>query len=295
MFSGIQGGSGVQDKAPRDENFWDMWKYTFCGNFKVTALPAVAFYIQLSVYVASIIISQSSYGGLNTNLFLGPSVQLLTDWGALYPAAMKNSWQYWRLVTPLFLSVGFQQFVFNSCALILLGFILEATGSGFANMLIIFLGSGIGGSFFGAICSSDLAVGSDIAYFGFVSALLAAAIVNWKALEPLGMMRLCLVMMIVFLFVILLLFTSVQQTVYFTSYPIFLYYDLYAHFGSFITGLFLGLMFMRRARRVGRVQESSFEKLCFKIGAAGLLFFFALLITLWFTVIHPVGSSIFAY
>jgi membrane associated rhomboid family serine protease len=208
----------------------------------------------------------------------------LVDWGALYPAKMRYHWQYWRLVTPLFLSNCFQQFVFNSVALVLLGFILEATGIGFINMAIIFLGSGIGGSFFSAVCSSDLAVGSDIAYFGFVSALLAAAIVNWKALEPLGMMRLCLVMMIVFLFVILLLFTNVQQPVF----PGFVYYDIYAHFGSSITGLFLGLMFMRRARRAARVQESSFEKLCFKIGAAGLLFFFALLITLWFTVVQPI-------
>lgn len=151
-------------------------------------------------------------------------------------------------------------------------------------MAIIYLGSGIGGSFFAAVCSSDLAVGSDIAYFGFVSALFAAAIVNWKALEPLGMMRLCLIMMIVFLGVILLLLTSgVQQIVY----PGMVYYSLYAHFGSTITGLFLGLMLMRRARSAGRLQESSFEKLCFKIGAAGLLFFFALLITLWFTAVKP--------
>lgn len=75
-------------------------------------------------------------------------------------------------------------------------------------MAIIFIGSGIGGSFFAAVCSSDLAVGSDFGYFGFVSALIAAVIVNWKALEPIGMMRLCLLMMTVFLFVFLLLFTS---------------------------------------------------------------------------------------
>lgn len=203
---------------------------------------------------------------------------------------MRYDWQYWRLVTPLFLSVCFQQFVFNSCALVLLGFILEATGIGFAKMATIFIGSGIGGTFFGAVCSSDLAVGSDIAYFGFISALLAAAIVNWKALDSIGMMRLCLIMMIVFLFIMLLLFTSNPITVINLGYPTFLYYDLYAHFGSFITGLLLGLMLMRRARRVGQVQESSFEKLCFKIGAGGLLFFFGLLIVLWFTCVKPVSN-----
>ena len=65
------------------------------------------------------------------------------------------------------------------------------------------------------------------------------------------MMRLCLIMMIVMLFVILLLFTSANQLVYIQVYPTFLYYDLYAHFGSFLTGLLLGLMLMRRARRIG--------------------------------------------
>ena len=104
-----------------------MWKYTFCGNFRVTALPAVAFYVSLAVYVSSLFISESSYGGLNSYLFLGPSVQLLNDWGALNPAAMRYDYQYWRLVTPLFLAVSFQQFVFNSVSMILLGFILEAT------------------------------------------------------------------------------------------------------------------------------------------------------------------------
>jgi membrane associated rhomboid family serine protease len=176
----------------------------------------------------------------------------LVDWGALYAAPMKYQWQYWRLITPFFLSLCFQQFVFNSCALVLLGFILEATEIGFTKMATIFIGSGIGGALFGAICSSDLAVGADIAYFGFVSALLAAAIVNWKALESIGMMRLCLIMMIVMLFVILLLFTSNNQNVFIPFvYPTFLYYDLYAHFGSFVTGLLLGLMLMRRARRLG--------------------------------------------
>jgi hypothetical protein len=51
-----------------------MWKFTFCGNFRVTALPAVAFYISLSVYVASLIVSELKYSGMNKRLFLGPNV-----------------------------------------------------------------------------------------------------------------------------------------------------------------------------------------------------------------------------
>ena len=121
---------------------------------------------------------------------------------------MKNGYQYWRLITPVFLSVGFLQYVFNSIIVLLVGFICEATGAGFKNMAIIFFGSAIGGTLFGSVCSSNLAVGCDIGYFGFIPAMIAAAIVNWHALEPIGMMRLCLIMMLVFLFMILMLFTT---------------------------------------------------------------------------------------
>ena len=127
---------------------------------------------------------------------------------------------------------------------------LEATKSGFKTMLIITLGSGISGTFFGSVCDYYQAVGVDIAYFGYTGALLSAVIVNWKALEPIGMMKLCLIMMVVLLFMILLLFTA--PSALHNTGPIsslyFSYYDFYGHFGSFLTGLFLGLMFIRRVR-----------------------------------------------
>lgn len=290
MFSGLQGGSGTQTKPPREENFWDMWKFTFCGNFKPTAVPAVIYFVMTGVYIASLVGSELFYDGLNNYVFLGPSLQLLQDWGAKDPYAMKYKYQYWRLVTAAFLSDGFLQYVFNSLTLLLIGFICDGTGAGFNKMAMIFFGSAIGGTLFGSVCSSFLAVGVDIGYFGFIPAMMAAAIVNWHALEPIGMMRLCLIMMLVFLFMIVLLFTapSLDKNLCgpFTNCP-FSYYDFYGHFGSFIAGLFLGLMLMPRVRRLGQVQESSLEKLCFKIGAGGLALFTILMTTLWFTVVVP--------
>ena len=94
----------------------------------------------------------------------------------------------------------------------IVGFICDATKIGFVKMAIIFIGSGVGGTLFGSLCSPNLAVGCDVAYFGFVGALLAAAIVNWHALAPIGMMRLCLIFMIVLLLVILILYTSSYST-----------------------------------------------------------------------------------
>ena len=115
-------------------------------------------------------------------------------------------------------------------------------------MLIIYIGSGIGGTLFGSVCNSNLAVGSDVAYFGFPSAMLSAVIVNWHALEPIGMMRACLIFMCVFLTLFLLIFTSAQ---YNTGNYYFDYFDMYGHFGSWFTGLCLGMMLMRRVRRRG--------------------------------------------
>lgn len=142
--------------------------------------------------------------------------------------------------------------MFNSIALLLIGFICEGTQSGIKAMAIIFFGSTAGGVLFGSVCSSSVSVGSDIGYFGFTAAMLAAVIVNWPALEPIGMMRLCLVMMVVLMGMVLLLFTA-PTPLRTTGMVQFSYYDYYGHFGSFICGLFLGLMVIRRARRIGRV------------------------------------------
>ena len=34
IFSVCGGAAGIQDKHPREENFWDMWKFTFCPHFR---------------------------------------------------------------------------------------------------------------------------------------------------------------------------------------------------------------------------------------------------------------------
>jgi len=99
------------------------------------------------------------------------------------------------------------QYIFNSACLVLIGFILEATGSGWRNMAIIYFGSSIGGTLFGAVCSSSICVGCDVGYFGFTAALLSSVIVNWKALAPLGMCRLCLLLLMVMISVLLMLYT----------------------------------------------------------------------------------------
>ena len=62
---------------------------------------------------------------------------------------------------------------------------------------------------------------------------------------------------------------------------------MFGHFGSFICGIFLGMMFMKRVRNVANAQGKSLEKIVFMIGAAGLVLYFGLMFTLFLTVVEP--------
>lgn len=86
MFAGFSGGGGQQTKAPRQENFWDMWKFTFCSNFYPTAVPALMWYAITLMYILSLCLSPKydsvlAPSGLNYYVFLGPNLKLLEEWG----------------------------------------------------------------------------------------------------------------------------------------------------------------------------------------------------------------------
>jgi len=62
-------------KAPRDYNFWDFWKYTFCPNFTFLAFPFVVWVINTALYIATLVgAGVKGYplsGPGNKNVFLG--------------------------------------------------------------------------------------------------------------------------------------------------------------------------------------------------------------------------------
>lgn len=118
----------------------------------------------------------------------------------------------WRLVTPLFLSLGFQQYIFNSVSILIIGFITESSKIGFMKMAILFILTGFGGYLMGSVCSDNAAVSNSPSIFGYISAMIACVIVNWKALEQIGMMRLCIIFILVLLFIFLLLFSTTTVT-----------------------------------------------------------------------------------
>jgi len=91
-----------------DENFWDMWKFTFCPDFKTVSFTCFMCAFQLIIWITSLIFTGINTGmDLNNKVFLGPSTKLLDTWGAKNPYQIQQNYQYWRLITPALLSNGF--------------------------------------------------------------------------------------------------------------------------------------------------------------------------------------------
>jgi len=96
MYAGVCGNlCGNEHLQPRegkramDENFWDMWKFTFCPQFKAMSFTFFMVNINLVVWIAALIFSEINYAGMNNKVFLGPQVDLLSKWGANNPNLMQ--------------------------------------------------------------------------------------------------------------------------------------------------------------------------------------------------------------
>jgi len=105
----------------------------------------------------------------------------------------------------MFLSVGFSVYCITSGALLVIGFIVENPKMSPYRMAIMFFGSGILGNLFSVCVQSEVSVGPMAGIMSLISGLVSSVIVNWKVLAGAGMMRICLIFMMVFLFVILLM------------------------------------------------------------------------------------------
>ena len=180
---------------------------------------------------------------LNYRVFLGPDPRTLHAWGALDAYEIKENWQIWRLATSLFLSPGFSVYMVSSGALMIVGFIVENPLMSPMRMAAFFILSGICANLFSVCVQDEVSVGCLPAVMALISGLLASVIVNWKALAGAGMLRICLIFMTIFLFVILLLL-SADNYVANSFYGI----SLAGEGGGFMSGLCLGLMMMPFAR-----------------------------------------------
>ena len=84
MYGGLTGGGGNIGKHPRQENYWDMWKSTFCPQFTMLSFTFVIWVVNTLMYLATLLLTwvrTDRY--LNSWVFLGPDLRILHEWGAL--------------------------------------------------------------------------------------------------------------------------------------------------------------------------------------------------------------------
>jgi len=110
------------------------------------------------VFIATVLAGGSS----NTDVLL--------NFGASYGPYLKRG-DYWRLVMPMFLHIGWFHLAINMYALYLLGPILERI-YGYARFLVIYVGAGIASSWLSMTMSHNVAAGASGAIFGIAGAML---------------------------------------------------------------------------------------------------------------------------
>ena len=279
------GGGGSAGKHPREENYWDMWKTTFCPAFTPVSFTFLFWVIFTIIYIGTLCIMMSPNKDLNSNVFLGPDLRTLHNWGALDPYEIRYNGQVWRLFTSLFLTVGFSAYCITSGTLLVLGFMVENPKMSPYRMAIMFFGAGVLGNLFSCCVNDDVSVGPQSGIKSLTSALMASVIVNWKALAGAGCMRICLIFMCVFLFVILLLLSATDGAgVGFESI------SMSAEAGGFIAGLGLGMMLVPYALE----RESPYVKLVRKIGFVLTIILMAILFPVFFCSVEPT-PTVWAY
>lgn len=161
----------------------------------------------------------------------------------------------WRLVTPVFLSIGFNQFFINNFLLLLMGSMVESYGMGPGRLAILYFVSTIGGYTFGSGVNHAASVGCGPAIYGMVACLFCNIVVNWRALDKIeGTGKFCLIF-----FVIALLAMTILMTYQKALYPWFDKSDIASNMGGLMAGLCISLALITPARAAA-TRAGSFEK-----------------------------------
>ena len=95
---------------------------------------------------------------------------VLLNFGASYGPYLQRG-DYWRLVMPMFLHIGWFHLAVNMYALYLLGPLLERI-YGYARFSLIYVGAGIAGSWLSMAMSHNVSAGASGAIFGIAGAML---------------------------------------------------------------------------------------------------------------------------
>ena len=109
-------------------------------------------------------------------------LDVLLNFGASYKPFLLRG-DYWRLVMPMFLHIGWFHLAVNMYALYLLGPILERV-YGYGRFSVIYVGAGITGSLLSAMMSNNVAAGASGAIFGVAGAMLVTGYLHPEVVPP---------------------------------------------------------------------------------------------------------------
>lgn len=289
MYAGVCGNlCGNEHLRPREgkramnENFWDMWKFTFCPQFRVVSFTFFMVSMNLFIWILTLVFSEVYYDKMNNAVFLGPDTNLLNKWGAKNPTEIQQNYQLWRLITPAFLSNGFSQCFIGIFLLLLIGSMIESAGMGTFRLASLFFISTAGGYLFGATCAPDLSVGVLPGVFGLTAALFSNVIKNWKALEKLDSLRFFLIIFAMGIFAVALMITINSVPIGIVNGAVFKSSDVYSNLGGFIIGIFVAMVVIKPTR--GREAElpKSFESIVTIVGLVGSAIFFLVMFLVFF-------------
>ncbi|MEJ2008700.1 MAG: rhomboid family intramembrane serine protease [Acidobacteriota bacterium] len=130
------------------------------------------------------------------------SSNVLLNFGASYGPDLRRG-DYWRLVMPMFLHIGWFHLAVNMYALYLLGPIFERI-YGYARFSLIYVGAGICGSWLSMAMSNNIAAGASGAIFGIAGGMLVTGRLypevvprRWRLMFGIGMVLLIIVNFII--------------------------------------------------------------------------------------------------
>jgi membrane associated rhomboid family serine protease/Tfp pilus assembly protein PilF len=115
------------------------------------------------------------------------STEVLLDFGAAYMPYFRQG-QYWRLVMPIFLHIGWLHILLNMYALYILGPLLERV-YGYGRFAFIYIVAGVASFYLSMSMTPDVAAGASGAIFGVAGAMLTTGFLH-REVVPLHWRRL---------------------------------------------------------------------------------------------------------
>ncbi|MFB4166473.1 rhomboid family intramembrane serine protease [Virgibacillus sp. JSM 102003] len=124
--------------------------------------------------------------GINILVFLllelnggSKSTETLIEFGAKYNPAIIENGEWWRIITSMFLHIGFLHLIMNMFAVYYLGAAVERIYGSTRSILVYFL-AGIGGGLASFAFTTNISAGASGALFGLFGALLFFGLIHKK-------------------------------------------------------------------------------------------------------------------